>query len=199
MIYKVDFSHLSLPTFPIWSYQCCEFKLAMKILILILGLMFSAASGMANASQKQFQRIYQPYISSQGTLGVTGKWHEIPSGQIGSPRTWVAPFLQSGSHLMPKCSVTTKAGIEVTSVMGIANPLVTIHVSEKHSFKGSARPLVLQRLIECIQLNMKEGSFINVKVSVGEGIAPSEYEQFEGSYTTLKNEPSQIGSDRKLG
>ncbi|MGK0184741.1 MAG: hypothetical protein ACI9R3_000515 [Verrucomicrobiales bacterium] len=170
----------------------------MKILLLILGLMFSATSGQAEVSQRQFHRIYQPYVSSAGGLGVTGKWHEIPSAQVDNPRTWVAPFLQSGSHLMPKNSVTSRAGIEVTSVMGIANPLVSIHVSGKHSLKGPTRSAVLQRLIECIQLNMKDGAFINVKVSVDEGVVAKEFEQFEGSYTTLREKPSLASNSRKI-
>ena len=159
----------------------------MKNLFLILILICSATSSLADLSQQQYHRVYQPEMSSLGKLSVTGKWHEIPSGQISNPRTWVAPFLQSGSEFVPKCSLTDRAGIEVTAVMGIVNPLINIHVSAKHSLKADfPRPALLQSLIECIQLNMKEGAFINVKISVDKGIPAEQFVQFEGSYTTLK-------------
>ena len=71
--------------------------------------------------------------------------------------------------------------------MGIVNPLITIHVADKHSLGSSLpRVAVLQSLIECIQLNMKDGAFINVKVSVAEGVPAEQFALFEGSYTTLK-------------
>lgn len=159
----------------------------MKTIIMILGLVCSLTGGTAAASQQRFHRLYQPQLSPSAQLTVVGKWYEIPASQVESPRTWVAPFLESGSQWMPKCSLTTRAGIEVTSVMGILTPLVTIHVSGKHSLEaGVPRSAVLQRMIECIQLNMKDGAFINVRVSVGEGVPAEEFAPFEGAYTTLK-------------
>lgn len=170
-------------------------SLSMKVLILVLGLMCTATSGLADVSLRQFHRLYQPQLSSVGKLEVTGKWHEIPSAQIAHPRTWVAPFLQSGSELVPKCSLTTSAGIEVTSVMGIVNPLITIHIADKHSLDSSLpRVAILESLIECIQMNMKDGAFINVKVSVADGVPAEEYALFEGSYTTLKTKGRDLSA-----
>ena len=160
----------------------------MKVFTLILGLVCSLLSSTAVASTQQFHRIYQPQLSSEGRMTITGKWYEIPAAQIESPRTWVAPFLESGSQLMPKCSATTEAGIEVTSVMGVLNPLITIHVSDQHSLEPDfPRTEMLHRMIECIQLNMKEGAFFNVRVSVDDGVPAEGFAQFEGSYTNLKS------------
>ena len=164
----------------------------MRVYLLQLLLVFGLTSGSSHAAQK-FHRFYQPQLNSEGRVTIAGKWHEIPAAQVANPKTWVAPFLESGSQLMPKCSLTSQAGVEVTSVMGIQNPLITIRVSEEHSLAaGVQRSDVLQRMIECIQLNMREGAFINVKVSVGQGVSAEKFVQFDGSYTTLKE-------SRKLG
>ena len=88
---------------------------------------------------------------------------------------------------MPRCSVTADAGLKVASVLGTFNPRITIHVSEKHSLKKTvSRVAVLQTMIECIQLNLKSGSFFTIRISTDEGVSSKKFADYEGSYATLK-------------
>ena len=159
----------------------------MKSLALLLGVLFALSGGSVFASEQEFRRIYQPVVNSDGDVEVSGKWREIPAAKADSPRTWVAPFLRT-SQLMPECSLTSQAGLRVTSVMGVMSPVITIHVSSKSKLaSGITRTEVLQRMIESIQLNMKESAFFNVRLSFDRGVNEEGYVQFEGSYTIMKS------------
>ena len=158
----------------------------MRVASLAILFCIVLAAPLAGA-EREFHRIYQPEISSDGSVGLIEKWREIPSAQAESPKTWVAPFSDSGSQLMPSCSLTKAAGLKVTSVLGKFHPRITIHVSDKSTLKKSVSRLsVLEAMIECIQLNMKIGSFFDIRISTDESVDRKRFAKVEGSYATLR-------------
>jgi hypothetical protein len=168
--------------------ELLEFLMKNAATAFIFFFAIAFASLATAGTEREFYRIYQPRIGSGGEVTARGEWREIPGAHADNPKTWVAPFSDSGSQLMPRCQVTRSAGLKVSSVLGNFNPRITIHVSEAHSLRKSiSRTDVLQTMIECIQLNLRSGSFFTIRISTDEGLSSDKFVHYEGSYATLKS------------